>query len=55
MLNQRLHKIIESENLRVDDMKSRRIKIQDVDERTSGEGEKEVLKTDESDDDEEEE
>ena len=36
-------------------MKSRRIKSQDVDERTSGEGEKEVLQTDESNHEEEEE
>ena len=30
--NKRLHKIIESADVRVDDMKSRRIKIQDDDE-----------------------
>ena len=48
--NKRLHKIIESADVRVDDMKSRRIKIQKVDE-----GEKEVLQNDESDHEEEEE
>ena len=36
--NKRIHKIIESADVRVDDMKSWRIKSQDVDEITSGEG-----------------
>ena len=52
--NQRLHKIIESAYLRVDDIKPRKIRSHDVDENTNSE-EKEDLQKDESTHDEEEE
>ena len=38
--NQRIHKIIESADVRVDDMKPRRVRSQDDDERTNDEEEK---------------
>ena len=51
--NKRLHKIIESSYVRVDDMKPRRVRTQDYDEITKDGEEKEVSQTDENVHDEE--
>ena len=50
--NKRLHKIVESSDVRIDDIKPRRVRSHDSVENTNGE-EKEDLRKDESDHDEE--